>query len=133
ILTWMTNLTTVGLFSGPYRISMALRVIPQTLSLPLYPLYSRTAYLSPARFKEAYQWSMKFFALVSIPFADFFMTWFKPIIRLALGDKFLPALPAMQLLGLGLVPFFLSTLFQYFFAALDEHWRFLMSTCWGST
>src|SRR5439155_3743717 len=36
ILTWMTNLTTVGLFSGPYRISMALRVIPQTLSLPLY-------------------------------------------------------------------------------------------------
>jgi O-antigen/teichoic acid export membrane protein len=63
ILTWMTNLTTVGLFSGPYRISMALRVIPQTLSLPLYPLYSRTAHLSPERFREAYQWSMKFFAL----------------------------------------------------------------------
>ncbi len=132
ILTWMTNLTTVGLFSGPYRISMALRVIPQTLSLPLYPLYSRTAHLSPARFKEAYQWSMKFFALVSIPFAAFFMTWSKPIIRLTLGDKFLPALPAMQLLGLGLVPFFLSTLFQYLFAALDEQRRFLASTCVGS-
>src|SRR5206468_11312138 len=133
ILTWMTNLTTVGLFSGPYRISMALRVIPQTLSLPLYPLYSRTAHLSPARFAEAYQWSMKFFALISIPFAAFFIAWSKPIIRLALGAKFLPALPAMQLLGLGLVPFFLSTLFQYLFAALDEQRRFLISTCVGST
>jgi O-antigen/teichoic acid export membrane protein len=132
ILTWMTNLTTVGLFSGPYRISMALRVIPQTLSLPLYPLYSRTAHLSPERFREAYQWSMKFFALISIPFAAFFVAWSKPILRLALGDKFLPALPAMQLLGLGLVPFFLSTLFQYLFAALDQQRRFLISTCVGS-
>jgi len=51
---------------------------------------------------------------------------------LALGAKFLPALPAMQLLGLGLVPFFLSTLFQYIFAALDEQRRFLASTCVGS-
>ncbi len=132
ILTLMTNLTTVGLFSGPYRISMALRVIPQTLSLPLYPLYSRTAHLSPERFREAYQWSMKFFALISIPFAAFFMAWSKPILGLALGAKFLPALPAMQLLGLGLVPFFLSTLFQYLFAALDEQRRFLVSTCAGS-
>jgi O-antigen/teichoic acid export membrane protein len=132
ILTWMTNLTTVGLFSGPYRISMALRVIPQTLALPLYPLYSRTAHLSPARFKEAYQWSVKFFALISIPLAAFFIAWSKPILRLALGAKFLPALPAMQLLGLGLVPFFLSTLFQYLFAALDEQRRFLASTCVGS-
>src|SRR5207244_13251125 len=57
VLTWMTNLTTVGLFSGPYRISMALRVIPQTLSLPLFPLYSRTAHLSRERFTEAYRWS----------------------------------------------------------------------------
>ncbi len=132
ILTWMTNLTTVGLFSGPYRISMALRVIPQTLALPLYPLYSRTAHLSPERFREAYQWSVKFFALISIPLAAFFIAWSKPILRLALGAKFLPALPAMQLLGLGLIPFFLSTLFQYLFAALDEQRRFLASTCVGS-
>jgi O-antigen/teichoic acid export membrane protein len=111
---------------------MALRTIPQNLALPLYPLYSRTAHMSPERFKEAYQWSMKFFALISIPLAAFFIAWSKPILRLALGEKFLPALPAMQLLGLGLVPFFLSTLFQYLFAALDEQKRFLASTCIGS-
>jgi O-antigen/teichoic acid export membrane protein len=133
VLTWMTNLTTVGLFSGPYRLSMALRTVPQTLSLPLYPLYSRTAHLSPGRFAEAYQQSLKFFTLLSIPFAAFFISWAQPILLLALGTKFMPALPAMQLLGLGLIPFFLSTLFQFLFAALDEQKRFLVSTCIGST
>lgn len=133
VLTWMTNLTTVGLFSGPYRLSMALRTVPQTLSLPLYPLYSRTAHFSPERFGEAYRQSLKFFVLFSIPFAAFFIAWAQPILLLALGKKFLPALPAMQLLGLGLVPFFLSTIFQYLFAALDEQKKFLISTCIGST
>jgi O-antigen/teichoic acid export membrane protein len=132
VLTWLTNLTTVGLFSGPYRISMALRVIPWTLSLPLYPLYSRTADLSPARFTEAYQRSLKFFALISFPFAAFFTAWAEPILRLALGAKYLPAIPAMQLLGIGMVPFFISTLFQYLFAALDQQRRFLWSTCAAS-
>src|SRR5207244_8620537 len=132
ILTWMTNLTTVGLFSGPYRISMALRTIPQNLALPLYPLYSRPAHLSPERLKEASQWSVNFLPLISIHMAAFFIAWSKPILRLALGAKFLPALPAMQLLGLGLVPFFISTLFQYLFVALDEQMRFLISTCGGS-
>jgi len=127
ILTWLTNLTTVGLFSGPYRISMALRVIPETLSLPLYPLFSRTADLSPARFTEAYQTSLKFFALISFPFAAFFTAWSEPILRLALGAKYLPAIPAMQLLGIGMVPFFISTLFEYLFAALDQQRRFLWS------
>lgn len=133
ILTWMTNMTTVGLFSGPYRLSMGLRIIPQTLSLPLYPLYSRTAHLTPARFGEVYRQSLKFFALISVPFAVFFVAWAQPILLLALGKKFLPALPAMQLLGLGLFPFFMSTIFQYLFAALDEQKKFLVSTMIGSS
>src|SRR5438477_7908785 len=111
---------------------MALRVIPETLSLPLYPLFSRTADLSPARFTEAYQRSLKFFALISFPFAAFFTAWSEPILRLALGAKYLPAIPAMQLLGIGMVPFFISTLFQYLFAAVDQQKRFLWSTCAAS-
>ena len=133
ILTWLTNLTTVGLFSGPYRLSMALRTVPQTLALPLYPLFSRTAALSPERFDDAYRQSLKFFLLISVPFAAFFTCWAQPILLLALGKKFLPALPAMQLLGLGLIPFFCSNLFQYLFAALDEQKQFFFSTIIGSS
>ncbi len=51
VLGLMTNMNTVGLFGGPYRLSWSLRTIPQTLSLPLYPLYSRTAHFSPITFR----------------------------------------------------------------------------------
>ena len=132
ILGLMTNMTTVGLFGGPYRLSWSLRTIPQTLSLPLYPLYARTAHFSPNRFGEVYRQSVKFLLLLSVPFAVLFMAWSKPLLTLALGARFLPALPAMQLLGLGLIPFFISCIFQYLFAALDEQKKFFWSTLTGS-
>jgi O-antigen/teichoic acid export membrane protein len=132
VLGLMTNMQTVGLFGGPYRLSWSLRMIPQTLSLPLYPLYSRTAHFSPSRFGDVYRQSLKFFCLLSIPFAVFFITWSRQLLTLALGARFLPALPAMQLLGLGLIPFFISTLFQYLFAALDAQKGFFVTTMIGS-
>jgi O-antigen/teichoic acid export membrane protein len=132
VLGLMTNMKTVGLFGGPYRLSWSLRTLPQTLSLPLYPLYSRTAHFSPQRFGEVYRQSLKFFTLISVPFAAFFMAWSKPLLTLALGTRFLEALPAMQLLGLGLIPFFVSCLFQYLFAALDAQKDFFVSTLIGS-
>jgi O-antigen/teichoic acid export membrane protein len=98
----------------------------------LFPLFSRTAHSSKERFTEVYQLSVKFFLIVSIPIAAFFFSWSGPILRTALGKKYLPAIPAMQLLGIGLVPFFLSTLFQYLFAALNEQKRFFVSTCTSS-
>ena len=132
VLGLMTNMQTVGLFGGPYRLSWSLRTLPQTLSLPLYPLYSRTAHFSPQRFGDVYRQSLKFFTLISVPFAAFFIAWSKPLLTLALGGRFLAALPAMQLLGLGLIPFFVSCLFQYLFAALDAQKGFFVSTLIGS-
>src|SRR5438105_4783046 len=69
---------------------------------------------------------------VAAHLASNLLAWSKPILRIALGQKYLPAIPAMQLLGIGIIPFFLSTLFQYLFAALDQQKRFLASTCVGS-
>lgn len=132
VLGLMTNMQTVGLFGGPYRLSWSLRTIPQTLSLPLYPLFSRTAHFSPSRFGDVYRQSLKFFSLLSVPFAAFFIVWSKQLLTLALGARFLPALPAMQLLGLGLIPFFMSTLFQYLFAAIDAQKGFFLTTAIGS-
>ncbi|MEO7167957.1 MAG: polysaccharide biosynthesis C-terminal domain-containing protein [Spartobacteria bacterium] len=133
VLGLMTNMQTVGLFGGPYRLSWSLRTVPQTLSLPLYPLYSRTAHFSPSRFGDVYRQSLKAFTLLAVPFAAFFVAWSQPLLTLALGKRFLPALPAMQLLGLGLIPFFMSTIFQYLFAALDAQKRFFVTTAIGSS
>jgi len=128
VLKSMANFSAVGLFSGPYRIGMALRMAPEMLALPLFPLYARLAVESREKLQAVYQRSMKYFSLMSFPFAVFLIAWSDKIIRYAMDPKYEAAIPALQLLGAGIVPLFASTLFPYLFAALDEQRRFLVST-----
>jgi O-antigen/teichoic acid export membrane protein len=127
ILSWLTDLRTVGLFSGPYRISMALRFIPQTLAIPLYPMYSRLAMNSETKdeLHSAYDRSVKFFVVAGFPVAMLFFIFSGKMITLLLGAKYEIALPAMQLLGIAFLPFFVSSPFPFLLTALDEQ-RFLM-------
>jgi len=127
ILTWLTDLQTVGLFSGPYRISLALRFIPQTMSIPLYPMYSRLAIRPDAKpqLQAAYERSVKFFLVTGCAVATVFVTCAAPLITLLLGTKYRAAAPAMQILGMGFVPFFVSNPFPLLLTALHEQ-RFLL-------
>jgi O-antigen/teichoic acid export membrane protein len=127
ILSWLTDLRTVGLFSGPYRISMALRFIPQTLAIPLYPMYSRLAIDPEAKkaLHNAYERSVKFFVLAGFPVATIFLIFSSKLITFLLGEKYQVALPAMQLLGVAFLPFFVSSPFPFLLTALDKQ-RFLM-------
>lgn len=127
ILSWLSDLRTVGLFSGPYRISMTLRFIPQTLAIPLYPMYSRLAMDPEAKeqLHTAYTRSVKFFVIAGFPVATLFLIFSSKMITLLLGDKYQVALPAMQLLGVAFLPFFVSSPFPFLLTALDKQ-RFLM-------
>jgi O-antigen/teichoic acid export membrane protein len=129
ILSWLSDLRTVGLFSGPYRISMALRFIPQTLAIPLYPMYSRLAVDPEAkqRLQTAYTRSVKFFVVAGFPVATLFFVFSGKMITLLLGEKYQVALPAMQLLGVAFLPFFVSSPFPFLLTALDKQ-RFLMAS-----
>ena len=128
VLKAMADFNAVGLFSGPYRIGMALRQGPEMLALPLFPLFSRLAVESLPQLEAVYRRSIKYFSLMSIPFAVFLVVWSDSIVHYAMNAKYEAAIPAMQLLGLGMAPLFASTLFPYLFAALDEQKRFLIST-----
>jgi O-antigen/teichoic acid export membrane protein len=127
ILSWLSDLRTVGLFSGPYRISMTLRFIPQTLAIPLYPMYSRLAMDPEAKeqLHTAYTRSVRFFVVAGFPVATLFLIFSSKMITLLLGDKYQVALPAMQLLGVAFLPFFVSSPFPFLLTALDKQ-RFLM-------
>ncbi len=127
ILTWLTDLQTVGLFSGPYRISLALRFIPQTLSIPLYPMYARLARQPDARpqLLAAYERSVKFFLVIGCAVSTVFVSSAGPLITLLLGKKYAAAVPAMQLIGVAFLPFFISNPLPFLLTALNEQ-RFLL-------
>jgi O-antigen/teichoic acid export membrane protein len=107
VLKSMANFSAVGLFSGPYRIGMALRMAPEMLALPLFPLYSRLAVESREKLEAVYQRSMKYFSLMSFPFAVFLVAWSDDIIRYAMDPKYEAAIPALRLaLDAALIPHF---------------------------
>ena len=43
ILAWLASFAAVGLYSGPYRITVGLRFIPEAMVIALLPIYSRAA------------------------------------------------------------------------------------------
>lgn len=128
VLTSLTNLETVGLFSGPYRISMALRFIPQGMSVSLYPMLSRLA-TNPDKteLQEAYQRSIKFFLLLALPVATLFLLSSERLIAIVLGAQYVAAAPAMQWLSFAFVPYFISFPMALLITALHQQ-RFLLAS-----
>lgn len=129
ILAWLTDLRTVGLFSGPYRITMALRFIPQTISIPLYPVYARLA-RSPdqrAEFHTAYERGIKFFLIAGFLVATVFLIVSGKLTTSLLGARYQAAIPAMQLLGVAFLPFFVANPLQFVLTARDDQ-RFLFNS-----
>ena len=129
ILKWLRDFQTVGFFSGPYRMAMALRFIPQTMSLPLYPMFARMAHAPDGRagLKVAYARSVKFFLIMGLPVTILFAGFAHVLIAVLLGPKFNEATAAMQWMGLAFLPFFVSDPMPFLLTALDEQ-RFLLGS-----
>src|SRR4029077_5821957 len=69
--------------------------------------------------------SIKFFVLAGFPVATIFLIFSSKLITFLLGNKYQEALPAMQLLGVAFLPFFVSSPFPFLLTALDKQ-RYLM-------
>jgi PST family polysaccharide transporter len=126
----LRDLRTVGLFAGPYRLSLALRFIPQTLSMPLYPMYSRLAHAPEGRahLQMAYVRSVKCFFIAGLPVSILYAGCAGTMIDLLLGPKYHEALSAMRWIGAAFLPFFVSNPLPFLLTALEEQ-RFVL---WSS-
>jgi O-antigen/teichoic acid export membrane protein len=110
----------VGLFGGPYRLLLAVRLLSMILVLPLYPGLVRLAKDSLAAFWVSYERALKWLICMSLPGAIVFLFTPAIVIKTLLGAKFLAATPALQWFGLAFVPMFVSALFPYVYAAIGR-------------
>ena len=127
ILTSMRDMRTVGLFSGPYRMSNMLRFIPAQMSMPLYPMYARIAHGPEGRaaVQVAYVRSVKYFLIMGLAVTILFAGFARAAITVLLGPKYYEATIAMQWMGLAFLPFFVSDPLPFLLTALDQQ-RFLL-------
>ena len=118
ILAWLVDATALGLFSGPYRILLGMRLIAMAFALPLYPAMIRSAHGTEEKFGEFYNRAMKWFCCLSVPGAVLFIVWPRLLIDVLLGEKFISAGSVMQWFGIAFMPMFVSSLFPFIFTAV---------------
>jgi O-antigen/teichoic acid export membrane protein len=126
-LSWFTNIRTVGLYSGPYKIVIAFRFLPQPLVYALFPLYSRAAGISGSKqeFGEIYERTIRTMVLCAMPLTALFLCVPHVLVVGLLGRRYAESAPVMQWLGIVAMLFVVGTPFPAMLTALAEQ-RFLL-------
>ena len=129
LLYWLADSYSAGLFAGPYRILLAVRLVSLILVLPLYPGLVRLANNSEEEFWIAYGRALKWLICLSLPGAIIFVFTPEAVVRTVLSAKFLASTAALQWFGVAFVPLFVSALFPYVFTALGRQRFFFVIVC----
>ena len=75
ILMWLVDASALGLFSGPFRILLSVRMFSMAFALPLYPAIIRSALGTTEEFTEFYNRAMKWFCCLAVPGTVLFLVW----------------------------------------------------------
>jgi O-antigen/teichoic acid export membrane protein len=128
LLYWLVDAYSVGLFGGPYRLLLAVRLLSMILVVPLYPGLVRLAKGALTELWVSYDRALKWLICLSVPGAILFMFDPDTVVKTLLGAKFLASTAALQWFGLAFVPMFVSALFPYVYTALGRQRMFFAVT-----
>jgi O-antigen/teichoic acid export membrane protein len=129
ILSAIGTATSVGLFSAPYKIIQSINLLPHTVSMPLFPFFSRLAKTSHKELFQTYEKSLKFMCLLSVPLVVTLATLSYSIVSLLFGSKFMNSYIALQILSITIIFLFPNAQFIYLFSALGK--QRLYTVCCG--
>jgi len=138
ILAWIAGMSAVGLYSAVYRITIGIRFVPQAMVIGLFPAYSRSgsrfvcSNSERSEFQRMYEFGVRAFTLIGVPFAVIIFFVAKSVIAILLGPRYLGAAPALQILAIAAGVTFAASPFPYLLTALNEQ-RFLLISSIGAT
>lgn len=131
VLTAIGTSRSVGLFSAPYKILQTLNVLPQTISLPLFPVYARLAKDSFDELFETYEKTLRLLVAGSVPLALLLAVFSPSIVFVLFGKDFQESHVAMELLSLTLLFLFPTSQFIYLFSALGKQHFYTVASLVG--
>lgn len=120
ILTMLSTANSVGLFSVAFRVIQLVNVIPFTLSIPIFPVFSRLAVESKERVFILYERVLKIFVLISLPIAVWILILGSNVTVFMFGDAYQPAGVVLMTMGPMVIFLFLNGLYVHIFSAVDE-------------
>ncbi len=128
LLTAMSTHTAVGLFNAAYKIVQMVDMIPFTLSIPLFPPFSRLAKESPEKLYEALNRALRIFMLVAIPTFTLMLWLAAHIVELTFGSDYQQATSTLRVLSAALLFLFPTSLYIYVFTAMDKQKYYTLSS-----
>lgn len=120
ILFSMKTSAEVGLYSSALTLVSSLSIIPTSIMLSLFPMFSEYAKNSNEKLMKLYEKSFKLLIIISIPLAINIAYFSKDIIRLTYGQEFIDASFSLTILIWSQVFAFLNSLFQNVVVAVGK-------------
>jgi O-antigen/teichoic acid export membrane protein len=120
LLAAISTPVALGLFSAAYKFLEAMSPFTTNLTLPLFPVFSRFARVSPLRLFRALEQSLKFLYVLGMPLAVLMFVLSEPLVVLFFGEAYHEAATALRLIAPGVVFIFPTSVYSYVFTALGQ-------------
>ncbi len=122
----------VGLFAAPFRLIFFLMFIPQAVMVPAFPLLCRYQDTDSAHRNALFHRSHNALLWGAIPLGIVCFILAEPIMRLAFGAAFLPAVNTFRILTLTLMLVFISLTAGYLMVAAGRQRTSFVYNVWAS-
>lgn len=110
MINFLLGPTATGYYSTAFKLVESLILLPQSLTLALFPISSRLINQDKNKLKTIYLKGLGVLFLASIPVFLIFLLFPNLIVNFAFGSKYLPAVSVFGILGFALILFFLNSL-----------------------
>ncbi|HET7034282.1 MAG TPA: flippase [Thermomicrobiaceae bacterium] len=122
LLSKMTNETVVGWYGAAYRLFDTLVFLPNIVSTAIiFPILSRLSQNSRENFSIALNRGLQTMVIIGLPLCTGLFTLARPIISFVYGkSEFLPAVPALRWLALGLFVLYLNSILGVALISLNQ-------------
>lgn len=128
VLTALSTSPSVGLFNAAYKVVQMIDMIPFTLSLPLFPPFSRLAQESHERLFALLTRTLSLFMILAAPIVMWVVVMAPLLMALMFGRDYTAAVPTLRLLSFALLFLFVTALYGYLFSALGRQRFFTISS-----
>lgn len=123
ILSFLRGELEVAKFSSAYNIALALLFIPTVYTNALYPVLSRFFVESKRKLTLAFEKSLKYLFIASLPISVCFLLLSEKIMGLLYGSKYVDASIVLQIIGCYIILKFANFLFGMVLSSADRQWE----------
>lgn len=99
-----------GYYGSAFKLVESLILLPQALTIALFPLSSKLIENDKSALKKLYLKALVFVFLASLPFFLVFTFFPNLLVNIVFGAEYLPAVPIYRVLGFSIILFFVNSL-----------------------